>query len=131
MSKVETPYTIEHVVAVDPHKPTRLADLRDVFLVVDVEGNEVARAYAPEPAALLAAALTLALREPFHGGAVLPGKPVRCPTCLGTESRVTDSRAESHGIMRRRECLACGARYKTVEQVTALTTPGKVAVPRG
>lgn len=44
---------------------------------------------------------------------------VRCPSCSDTDSRVIDSRAAEDGgaIRRRRECVACGARFTTFERV--------------
>jgi transcriptional repressor NrdR len=44
---------------------------------------------------------------------------VRCPRCAGPEDKVVDSRPADEGssIRRRRECLACGARYTTYERI--------------
>lgn len=44
---------------------------------------------------------------------------MRCPKCSGQEDRVIDSRASKEGatIRRRRECLSCGYRYTTYEEV--------------
>ncbi len=43
---------------------------------------------------------------------------MRCPFCNHPESKVTDSRETLEGrvIRRRRECLACQARFSTYEQ---------------
>jgi transcriptional repressor NrdR len=42
---------------------------------------------------------------------------VRCPYCHFRDSKVTDSRANDDGIRRRRQCIACGERFTTVETV--------------
>ncbi|MFH0964853.1 MAG: transcriptional regulator NrdR [Planctomycetota bacterium] len=44
---------------------------------------------------------------------------MRCPYCRQDNDKVIDSRGASEGtvIRRRRECLACGKRYTTYEQV--------------
>jgi transcriptional repressor NrdR len=42
---------------------------------------------------------------------------VRCPYCQFRDSKVTDSRANDDGIRRRRQCIACGERFTTVESV--------------
>src|SRR5512138_1930355 len=44
---------------------------------------------------------------------------IRCPYCTHPEDRVTESRSvrEGRAIRRRRECLACGRRYTTFEQI--------------
>jgi transcriptional repressor NrdR len=42
---------------------------------------------------------------------------MNCPFCSNPDTRVTDSRPDSDGIRRRRECLACGQRFSTVERV--------------
>ncbi len=44
---------------------------------------------------------------------------MRCPKCSSTETKVIDSRvAKSEtSIRRRRECLSCGFRFTTVEEV--------------
>ena len=42
---------------------------------------------------------------------------MNCPFCTNPDTRVTDSRPDSDGIRRRRECLACGQRFSTVERV--------------
>ncbi len=46
---------------------------------------------------------------------------MRCPFCHYRDSRVTDSRANDDGIRRRRECIACGERFTTVEAVQLST----------
>lgn len=46
---------------------------------------------------------------------------MRCPYCQFRDSRVTDSRANDDGIRRRRECVACGERFTTVETVQLST----------
>lgn len=42
---------------------------------------------------------------------------MKCPYCDAGESKVTDSRDAENGIRRRRECLSCGRRFTTHEQV--------------
>jgi transcriptional repressor NrdR len=44
---------------------------------------------------------------------------MKCPSCSSTENKVVDSRTARDGdaIRRRRECLACGARFTTYEYV--------------
>ena len=44
---------------------------------------------------------------------------MRCPSCKADNDRVVDSRSSRDGavIRRRRECLACGRRYTTYEQI--------------
>lgn len=49
------------------------------------------------------------------------GKRVRCPYCAFRDSKVTDSRANDDGIRRRRQCIACGERFTTVETVQLST----------
>lgn len=46
---------------------------------------------------------------------------MRCPFCHHRDTRVTDSRASNEGIRRRRECIACGERFTTVETVQLAT----------
>jgi len=46
---------------------------------------------------------------------------VRCPHCHFRDSKVTDSRANDDGIRRRRQCIACGERFTTVETVQLST----------
>jgi transcriptional repressor NrdR len=47
---------------------------------------------------------------------------MRCPFCGHDEDRVIDSRPSDEGsaIRRRRECIACGARFTTYEKVESL-----------
>ena len=40
-----------------------------------------------------------------------------CPYCSHSDSKVIDSRDSGSGIRRRRECLRCGLRFTTYEQV--------------
>ncbi len=42
---------------------------------------------------------------------------MNCPFCDNPESKVTDSRPDEAGIRRRRECLACGRRFTTIERI--------------
>jgi len=42
---------------------------------------------------------------------------MNCPFCGHPESKVTDSRPDEAGIRRRRECLACGRRFSTIERI--------------
>jgi transcriptional repressor NrdR len=44
---------------------------------------------------------------------------VRCPACAHLDDKVVDSRQSDDGdaIRRRRECLACGARFTTFERL--------------
>ena len=46
---------------------------------------------------------------------------MRCPFCHFRDSKVTDSRANDDGIRRRRQCIACGERFSTVETVQIST----------
>lgn len=46
---------------------------------------------------------------------------MRCPYCHFRDSKVTDSRATDDGIRRRRQCIACGERFTTVEAVQLST----------
>lgn len=47
---------------------------------------------------------------------------MRCPFCAHDEDRVIDSRPSDEGsaIRRRRECIACGARFTTYEKIENL-----------
>lgn len=42
-----------------------------------------------------------------------------CPHCHAFDSRVIRSTQDTHGLafLRRRECLACGQRFTTTEQI--------------
>ncbi len=44
---------------------------------------------------------------------------MKCPFCGDTEDKVIDSRmsAEGHNIRRRRECIKCGRRFTTYENI--------------
>lgn len=44
---------------------------------------------------------------------------MRCPKCASTDDKVVDSRISKDGttIRRRRECLGCGYRYTTTEEI--------------
>jgi transcriptional repressor NrdR len=44
---------------------------------------------------------------------------LKCPFCTHLEDKVVDSRSSKHGdaIRRRRECLQCGKRFTTYEQI--------------
>ena len=42
-----------------------------------------------------------------------------CPTCRKSETRVVDSRDDENVVRRRRECLACKARFTTYERMEA------------
>src|SRR5436309_15734319 len=44
---------------------------------------------------------------------------MRCPKCGGQDDKVIDSRASREGatIRRRRECLKCGHRFTTYEEI--------------
>lgn len=48
-----------------------------------------------------------------------------CPFCGGKETQVTDTRTnlETGVIRRRRKCVACGRRFKTVEELDSLPLP--------
>ena len=52
---------------------------------------------------------------------------MKCPFCGYQEDKVVDSRTSKNGmaIRRRRECLQCGKRFTTYEQVE---TPGPTVV---
>ena len=41
---------------------------------------------------------------------------MNCPYCDFEDSKVIDSRASEGGIRRRRQCLACGQRFSTIER---------------
>ncbi|HJX61879.1 MAG TPA: ATP cone domain-containing protein, partial [Dehalococcoidia bacterium] len=41
---------------------------------------------------------------------------MNCPYCSFEDSKVIDSRASEGGIRRRRQCLACGQRFSTLER---------------
>lgn len=47
---------------------------------------------------------------------------MRCPFCSANEDRVVDSRESRDGatIRRRRECLSCGRRFTSYEQIEAI-----------
>ena len=47
---------------------------------------------------------------------------MKCPVCLAPDTKVTDSRLTSEGfaIRRRRECVVCGYRFSTYEEVEIL-----------
>lgn len=47
---------------------------------------------------------------------------MRCPACHNPETKVVDSRmiADGMAIRRRRECLECGCRFSTVEEMQIL-----------
>lgn len=41
-----------------------------------------------------------------------------CPGCKYPESRVVESRPDSHGMVRRRrQCIKCGLRFRTQEAI--------------
>ena len=44
---------------------------------------------------------------------------MRCPKCAGVDDKVVDSRSNRDGLLirRRRECLKCGARFTTYEEI--------------
>jgi transcriptional repressor NrdR len=42
---------------------------------------------------------------------------VDCPYCSGQESKVIDSRSLDEGVRRRRQCIACSARFTTYERI--------------
>lgn len=42
---------------------------------------------------------------------------MKCPNCGYHDSKVLDSRDASSGVRRRRECLKCGSRFTTYEQL--------------
>jgi transcriptional repressor NrdR len=52
---------------------------------------------------------------------------MKCPYCGEPDSRVIDSRAVSEGIRRRRQCLACHARFTTYER---LQRPGLFVIKK-
>ncbi len=48
---------------------------------------------------------------------------MKCPYCLGTQTRVIDTREDNAGnVRRRRRCLTCGKRFTTIERAV-ITTP--------
>ena len=42
---------------------------------------------------------------------------MKCPYCSFPDSKVIDSRPKDDKIKRRRECINCGARFTTFEEV--------------
>ena len=48
---------------------------------------------------------------------------MKCPKCGETDDKVIDTRPNDEGrsIRRRRECVACGYRYSTIERVEGLS----------
>lgn len=44
---------------------------------------------------------------------------MKCPSCLSSVDRVTDSRDHTDYIRRRRECLGCGHRFTTHEAIAS------------
>ena len=42
---------------------------------------------------------------------------MECPHCGGQESKVIDSRNLDEGVRRRRQCIACNARFTTYERI--------------
>ena len=45
---------------------------------------------------------------------------MRCPYCSYADTKVTDSREADDGIRRRRECLDCGRRFTSYEQIEGI-----------
>lgn len=47
---------------------------------------------------------------------------MHCPKCKNDDTKVTDSRTSSEGMLirRRRECTRCGFRFSTIEEVAIL-----------
>lgn len=41
-----------------------------------------------------------------------------CPRCHAEDQRIFDTRRLKNGVSRRRECMACGYRFSTVETYT-------------
>jgi transcriptional repressor NrdR len=60
--------------------------------------------------------------EPIVALAFVGGKNMKCPYCNFLESKVVDSRPAEEGtsIRRRRECLECGKRFTTYENIETL-----------
>src|SRR6266480_1550543 len=58
-------------------------------------------------------------RESMTLSSCPPHLDMRCPKCGGQDDKVIDSRASREGatIRRRRQCLACGFRFTTYEEV--------------
>src|SRR3972149_12251486 len=58
----------------------------------------------------------------FVSNSLLIRVSMRCPVCYYEDSKVIDSRVASDGlsIRRRRECLKCGFRFSTYEEVEIL-----------
>lgn len=50
------------------------------------------------------------------------GTYMHCPKCKNKDTKVTDSRTSSEGMLirRRRECTRCGFRFSTVEEIAIL-----------
>jgi transcriptional repressor NrdR len=57
-----------------------------------------------------------------HGAGPIDDLAMRCPFCSANDDRVVDSRESRDGatIRRRRECLACGRRFTSYEQIEAI-----------
>ena len=53
---------------------------------------------------------------------------MNCPQCQFPDSKVLETRASGDGLRRRRQCLACGARFTTHERVEL---PLPLVVKRG
>jgi len=51
---------------------------------------------------------------------------VACPTCGEKWAAVTDTREQHGGVRRTRNCMGCGARFKTIERLAAAQTPREV-----
>ncbi|MBI4449535.1 transcriptional repressor NrdR [Candidatus Uhrbacteria bacterium] len=47
---------------------------------------------------------------------------MHCPKCKNGDTKVTDSRTSSEGMLirRRRECVRCGFRFSTIEEIAIL-----------
>src|SRR5579884_640709 len=56
---------------------------------------------------------------PQNVGAKEEDKPIICPSCRKSETRVVDSRDDENVVRRRRECLSCKHRFTTYERMEA------------
>lgn len=48
---------------------------------------------------------------------VTPGDGVLCPTCGHNRQKIVDPRKVAGGILRRKVCVKCGARFTTMEAI--------------
>lgn len=112
----DQPYDIDTVSLVNPYTD----ELTDVYVIRDLTDKETVRCFDKGIAALVCALLITSTRSTSD-----KRQPLQCPACSAYESDVVDSRKTEDGVLRRRVCKACNSRYKTLERVVSLTTPGE------